>query len=80
MTQDLIDLHGNSNKLNPYLHLPVQSGSDLILKNMNRKYTKKKYLDVIEKIRKKIPDIAISSDFIVGFQEKPKKILKILLN
>ena len=76
MTQDLIDLHGNSNKLNPYLHLPVQSGSDLILKNMNRKYTKKKYLDVIEKIRKKIPDIAISSDFIVGFPGETKKDFK----
>jgi len=67
MTQDLIELHGNSKKLNPYLHLPVQSGSDLILKNMNRRYTTKEYLDIIEKIRKKVPNIALSSDFIVGF-------------
>ena len=53
MTEELIELHATSKKLNPYLHLPVQSGSDVILKNMNRKYTAKDYLKVIDKIRKK---------------------------
>ena len=73
MTQELIDVHANSQKLNPYLHLPVQSGSDTILKNMNRKYTVKDYLKLIENLRKKVPDIALSSDFIVGFPGETKK-------
>ena len=73
MTEELIELHATSKKLNPYLHLPVQSGSDVILKNMNRKYTAKDYLKVIDKIRKRVPDIAISSDFIVGFPGETKK-------
>src|SRR3990167_6925280 len=51
----------------PYLHLPIQSGSNLILKDMNRKHTREQYLDLIEKIRSFRPDIALSSDFIVGF-------------
>ncbi len=76
MDQELIDLHASSKKLNPYLHLPVQSGSDIILKNMNRKYTVKDYLDIIEKIRKKVPNIALSSDFIVGFPGETKKDFK----
>ena len=67
MDEELIELHGYSNKLNPYLHLPVQSGSNKILKMMNRKYTVESYKVILEKIRKKCPDIAISSDFIVGF-------------
>ena len=53
--------------------MPVQSGSDSILKNMNRKYTKRNILDIIEKLRKKVPNIAISSDFIVGFPGETKK-------
>ena len=73
MTEELIELHATSKKLNPYLHLPVQSGSDVILKNMNRNYTAKDYLKVIDKIRKRVPDIAISSDFIVGFPGETKK-------
>ena len=72
MDVELIDLHGYSNKLNPYLHLPVQSGSDKILQLMNRKYTKKLYLQIIDKLRKKCPDIALSSDFIVGYPEETK--------
>lgn len=67
MNQDLIDLHGCSEKLNPYLHLPVQSGSNKILNLMNRKYTKKQYLQIINNLRKKREDIALSSDFIVGY-------------
>ena len=72
MTEELIELHATSKKLNPYLHLPVQSGSDVILKNMNRNYTAKDYLKIIDKIRKRVPDIAISSDFIVGFPGETK--------
>ena len=73
MHEELIALHGNSKKLNPYLHLPVQSGSDKILKLMNRKYTKKSYLKIIDKLRNKCPNIALSSDFIVGYPEETKK-------
>ena len=67
MNDELINLHNNSTKLNSYLHLPVQSGSNAILKAMNRGYTNSDYLNIINKIRKKCPDIALSSDFIVGF-------------
>ncbi|MDB4188234.1 tRNA (N6-isopentenyl adenosine(37)-C2)-methylthiotransferase MiaB [Amylibacter sp.] len=67
MTQELIDAHGEVKKLMPYLHLPVQSGSDKILKAMNRKHTTKSYIKVIEKLRIARPDIALSGDFIVGF-------------
>ena len=51
----------------PFLHLPIQSGSDKILKKMNRKHTIKKYFEIIDKLKNKKPDIALSSDFIVGF-------------
>ena len=67
MTDDLIELHRTESKLMPWLHLPVQSGSDKILKAMNRRHDRKHYLQIIEKIRKTRPDIALSSDFIVGF-------------
>ena len=67
MSQELIDAHGEMEKLMPYLHLPVQSGSDKILKGMNRKHTAKSYLEVIENLRVARPDIALSGDFIVGF-------------
>ncbi len=67
MTDDLIDAHGDIEKLMPYLHLPVQSGSDQVLKAMNRKHTADSYLKVIDRIRAKRTDIALSGDFIVGF-------------
>ena len=67
MTEGLIRAHGEVEKLMPYLHLPVQSGSDRILKAMNRKHTRSSYLAVIERVRAARPDIAISGDFIVGF-------------
>lgn len=67
MTDDLIALHGNERKLMPFLHLPVQSGSDKILKLMNRKHTREEYFLIIEKLRKACPSIGLSSDFIVGF-------------
>lgn len=67
ITQQLIDLHKKEKKLTPYLHLPVQSGSDNILKKMNRKYTHNFYLDIIKRFREAVPNIVFSSDFIVGF-------------
>ena len=67
MTDALIAAHGEVEKLMPYLHLPVQSGSDRILKAMNRSHSVDSYLQTIEKVRAVRPDIAISGDFIVGF-------------
>ncbi len=63
----LLEAHRDIDKLMPYLHLPVQSGSDRILKAMNRHHSVKDYLQAIERFRKVRPDIAISGDFIVGF-------------
>lgn len=67
MDDDLVAAHGDLPQLMPYLHLPVQSGSDRILKAMNRKHTAEHYLRLIERIRAVRPDILLSSDFIVGF-------------
>ncbi len=73
MSDDLIAAHCDLAELMPYLHLPVQSGSDKILKSMNRSHSSKEYLDLIEKIKKARPDIAISGDFIVGFPGESDK-------
>jgi tRNA-2-methylthio-N6-dimethylallyladenosine synthase len=67
MDDDLIAAHGEVEQLMPYLHLPVQSGSDRILRAMNRDHTVASYLATIDKIRAARPDIALSGDFIVGF-------------
>ncbi len=67
MEDDLITAFGDCDKLMPYLHLPVQSGSDRILKAMNRKHTAQDYLDLIARIRYARPDLLLSGDFIVGF-------------
>lgn len=67
MQDDLISAHAECDKLMPYLHLPVQSGSDKILKAMNRKHTADEYLRLVEKIRAACPDLLLSGDFIVGF-------------
>ena len=67
MTDDLIAAHADNAKLMPYLHLPVQSGSDSILKAMNRGHTAEFYLRLVERIKSARSDIAISGDFIVGF-------------
>lgn len=67
MTADLIAAHGDEEKLMPFLHLPVQSGADRILAAMNRKHTIAEYRRVIAQIRAARPDIALSTDFIVGF-------------
>jgi len=67
MSDSLIDVHGNNLKLMPFLHLPIQSGSDNVLKKMNRKHNVKKYYQIIDKLKSVRSDIALSSDFIVGF-------------
>ncbi len=67
MDDELIAAHGEVEKLMPYLHLPVQSGSDRILAAMNRRHTAADYLRIIERLRRARPDLALSSDFIVGF-------------
>ncbi|MBL8598157.1 MAG: tRNA (N6-isopentenyl adenosine(37)-C2)-methylthiotransferase MiaB [Devosia sp.] len=67
MTDELIAAHRDNDKLMPYLHLPVQSGSDTILKAMNRRHTRADYLRTIERIKAARPDMALSGDFIVGF-------------
>ena len=73
MTDDLIEAHGTCKKLMPYLHLPVQSGSNKILKRMNRSHDAESYISIISKIREARPDILISGDFIVGFPEETDK-------
>ncbi|WP_298283409.1 tRNA (N6-isopentenyl adenosine(37)-C2)-methylthiotransferase MiaB [Novosphingobium sp.] len=67
MTDALIAAHGEVDKLMPFLHLPVQAGSDRILKAMNRSHTVDSYLQLLERFRVARPDIALSGDFIVGF-------------
>ena len=73
MLDDLIEAHGTCDKLMPYLHLPVQAGSDKILKRMNRSHTAESYIRLIERIRAARPDILISGDFIVGFPEETEE-------
>jgi tRNA-2-methylthio-N6-dimethylallyladenosine synthase len=67
LSEDLMAAFGKLDKLCPHIHLPVQSGSDRVLKRMNRKYTRQIYLDRVERLRRIRPDIAVTSDFIVGF-------------
>ncbi|WP_371223314.1 tRNA (N6-isopentenyl adenosine(37)-C2)-methylthiotransferase MiaB [Roseovarius sp. 2305UL8-3] len=73
MSDDLIEAHGTCDKLMPYLHLPVQSGSDKILKRMNRSHTAESYLLLIDRIRAARPDLLLSGDFIVGFPEETEE-------
>ncbi len=67
LSQELMEAFGRLPKLCPHIHLPVQSGSDRVLKRMNRNYTRQVYLDRIAQLRRVRPDIAVTSDFIVGF-------------
>jgi len=67
MTEGLIRAHAEVEKLMPFLHLPVQSGSDRVLKAMNRKHSAHSYLAILDRVRAVRPDIALSGDFIVGF-------------
>lgn len=73
MSDDLISAHGAISKLMPYVHLPVQSGSDRILKAMNRKHTAEDYVNIISRLRSVRQDLAVSSDFIVGFPGETEK-------
>ena len=80
MDEALIAAHGDLPELMPYLHLPVQSGSDRILKAMNRGHTAESYVRLIEKIREARPDIAVSGDFIVGFPGERESDFEATLN
>ncbi len=80
MTDTLIAAHGEIAKLMPYLHLPVQSGSNRILKAMNRSHTTETYLAIIERMRAARPDIALSGDFIVGFPGETDEDFEATLN
>lgn len=73
MSKSLIEAHGKYPKLMPFLHLPIQSGSDKILKEMNRKHSAEFYLEIISQLRKIRPDMAFSSDFIVGYPGETEK-------
>ncbi len=73
MADDLIAAHRDIKKLMPFLHLPIQSGSNNILKGMNRKHTRQDYFKIIEKLRAARPDMGLSSDFIVGFPGETDK-------
>jgi tRNA-2-methylthio-N6-dimethylallyladenosine synthase len=73
MAPDLIAAHGSIEKLMPFLHLPIQSGSNAVLKAMNRKHTRQDYFKIIENIRNARSDIGLSSDFIVGFPGETDK-------
>ena len=67
MTDDVINLYGELKSMVPHLHLPVQSGSDTVLKRMNRFYTVERFKELVKKMRAKVPHISISTDIIVGF-------------
>ena len=73
LTDEVIDVIANEDKIEKYIHLPAQSGNNRILNLMNRKYTREKYLSIIDKIRKKIPNCRITSDFIVGFPSETEE-------
>jgi len=73
MTEDLIECYKKNKKLMPFVHLPIQSGSDRILKLMNRKHKVEDYLDVYFKIKKLNPDVEFSSDFIIGYPGETEK-------
>jgi tRNA-2-methylthio-N6-dimethylallyladenosine synthase len=80
MHDELYEAHATSAKLMPFLHLPVQSGSDKILKLMNRKHDREFYFDIIKKLRIARPDIAFSSDFIIGFPGEEEEDFKATLD
>jgi tRNA-2-methylthio-N6-dimethylallyladenosine synthase len=80
MSDDLFEAHAHIKKLMPYLHLPVQSGSNKILKAMNRKHTAESYMEIIAKMRTIRPDIALSGDFIVGFPGEEEQDFQFTLN
>ncbi|MDR2777505.1 MAG: tRNA (N6-isopentenyl adenosine(37)-C2)-methylthiotransferase MiaB [Rickettsiales bacterium] len=77
---DLIELHRDLPKLMPLIYIPAQSGSNGVLKSMNRRYTREQYLDLIRRIRGSVKDIAFSSDFIVGFPGETEEDFEATLN
>ena len=72
-TDDVIEAIANNPKIARIIHLPLQSGSTAVLKKMNRKYTKEQYLELVDKIKTKIPDVVLSTDIIVGFPEETEE-------
>ena len=76
MSDELIDLIAKNDKICDYIHLPFQAGDNKILQKMNRKYTQEHYLNLIDKIKTKIPNVALSTDIIVGFPGETKKQFK----
>ena len=75
-TDEMTNVIAKYSNIMPYIHLPIQAGSNRVLKLMNRNYTKEDYLKLFDKIKDKIKNVSISTDIIVAFREKPKKILK----
>ena len=73
LTDEVLETIASEEKIEKYIHLPAQSGNNRILKIMNRKYTREKYFSIIEKIREKIPNCRITSDFIVGFPSETEE-------
>lgn len=76
LSDELIEVIKNNDNICNYFHLPLQSGSDKVLKDMNRKYDSKRYLERVEKLRKEIPGIAISTDIIVGYPTETEEDFK----
>ena len=76
MSEDLLEIYKHSKKLMPLIHLPIQSGSDRILKKMNRKHTIKEYLKIFYKLKEINPKIEFSSDFIIGYPGEDEKDFK----
>ena len=73
LTSEVIDVIAKEDKIEKYIHLPAQSGNNRILALMNRRYTRERYLEIIDEIRKKIPNCRITSDFIVGFPSETEQ-------
>ena len=80
MSDDLIEVYKNSKKLMPLVHLPVQSGSNKVLDLMNRKHTISEYYKIFDQLKKINPNIQFSSDFIIGYPGRRRRILMLLLN
>ena len=79
-TDKMIDVISKCDNIMPYIHLPIQSGSDRILKLMGRKYTTKEYLEIVRKLREKIPNVSITTDIIVGFPGETKEDFEMTLD
>ena len=72
-TDEMIDIIAKYDNIMPYIHLPLQSGSNEILKKMNRRYTKEEYLELFNKMKERIPNVAITTDIIVGFPNETEE-------